>query len=86
MRNTVMHDDAWRTVRAVYDGHVLVAPALPFGWIEEPPSINRLLCLAWLENHDPMTLASVFNAVKYGHARQPAQFDAVLAGVAALQP
>ncbi|WP_158322920.1 ABC transporter substrate-binding protein [Acidisphaera rubrifaciens] len=39
---------AWQAVPAVRDGHVLVEPEVPFGWIEEPPSINRLLGLAWL--------------------------------------
>ena len=33
----------------------MVAPALPFGWVEEPPSINRLLGLAWLGGHEPAT-------------------------------
>lgn len=39
---------AWQAVPAVKAGHVLVEPEVPFGWIEEPPSINRLLGLAWL--------------------------------------
>ncbi len=86
MRDTVMHDDAWRTVRAIRNGHVFIAPNLPFGWIEEPPSINRLLGLAWLEGHDPAALASLFNAVMYGRALQTPQLDAVLAGVHSPQP
>jgi iron complex transport system substrate-binding protein len=86
MHDTVMHDDAWRTVRAVREGHVAVAPGLPFGWVEEPPSINRLLGLAWLEGRDPVTLGAMFNAVVYGHALSPAQLDTVLAGVHSLQP
>jgi iron complex transport system substrate-binding protein len=86
MRDTVMHDGAWRSVRAVRDGHVLIAPGLPFGWIEEPPSINRLLGLAWLEGRDPVTLASLFNAAVYGRALTPAMLDSVLAGVHSLQP
>ncbi len=81
MRDTVMHGQTWRSVRAVRDGHVLIAPGLPFGWIEEPPSINRLLGLAWLEGRDPATLAPLFNAVVYGRALQPAQLETVLAGV-----
>jgi iron complex transport system substrate-binding protein len=86
MRDTVMHTEAWRGVRAVREGHALVAPALPFGWLEEPPSINRLLGLAWLEGRDPITLASLFNATVYGRALTPAQLDTVLAGVHSLQP
>jgi iron complex transport system substrate-binding protein len=86
MHDTVMHDSAWRSVRAVRNGHAFIAPALPFGWAEEPPSINRLLGLAWLEGRDPVLLAARFNAVVYGHALTPAQLDTVLAGVHSLQP
>jgi iron complex transport system substrate-binding protein len=86
MREAVTHPDAWKTVRAVRDGHALVAPALPFGWVEEPPSINRILGLAWLSGHEPATLAATFNAVVYGRALTPAQLDTVLAGVHSLKP
>jgi iron complex transport system substrate-binding protein len=86
MRATVMHSDAWRIVRAVRDGHAIVAPSLPFGWVEEPPSINRLLGLAWLGGHDPATLAALFNAVTYGRALTPAQLETALAGTRTLQP
>ncbi len=70
----------WKTVRAVHSGYAFFAPALPFGWVEGPPSINRLLALAWLGGSDPGTLASLFNAVVYGHVLTPAQHDAVLSG------
>jgi iron complex transport system substrate-binding protein len=86
MRDVVMHRDAWRVVRAMREGHALVAPSLPFGWLEEPPSINRLLGLAWLEGRDPATLASLFNATVYGHALTPTQLDTVLTGIHSLQP
>jgi len=86
MRETLMRDVAWRAVRAVRDGHALVAPSLPFGWLEEPPSVNRLLGFAWLSGHDPIILASLFNATVYGRALTPPQLDTVLAGVHALPP
>ena len=28
-------------------GRVYLAPALPWGWIDEPPSVNRLLGPIW---------------------------------------
>jgi iron complex transport system substrate-binding protein len=86
MRDVAARSDVWRTLRAVRDGHVVIAPSLPFGWLEEPPSINRLLGLAWLSGRDPVTLAAVFNAVVYGHALTPTQLDTVLAGVHSSQP
>ena len=37
----------WAELRAVTQQHVYSAPALPFGWIDEPPSVNRLIGLLW---------------------------------------
>lgn len=38
----------WQGVKAVAEGRVYLAPTAPFGWIDRPPSINRLIGLAWL--------------------------------------
>lgn len=38
----------WKTIAAVAAGRVFAAPGLPFGFIDNPPSINRLLGLSWL--------------------------------------
>ncbi len=37
----------WASLPAVRQDRVYLAPALPFGWIDEPPSVNRLLGLLW---------------------------------------
>jgi iron complex transport system substrate-binding protein len=37
----------WAALRAVPQQRVYLAPALPFGWIDEPPSVNRLIGLLW---------------------------------------
>jgi iron complex transport system substrate-binding protein len=86
MHATLTQPGAWKSVRAIREGHALVAPALPFGWVEEPPSINRLLGLAWLGGHEPANAAATFYAVVYGRALTPAQLDSVLDGVRSLQP
>jgi iron complex transport system substrate-binding protein len=78
MRETLANHDAWKAVRAVSEGHAIVAPGLPFGWIENPASINRLLGLAWLEGSDPETLAVLTNAIVYGHVLTPAELRVVL--------
>ncbi|HEY4253820.1 MAG TPA: iron ABC transporter substrate-binding protein [Roseomonas sp.] len=39
---------AWRPVPAVAAGRVFLAPNLPFGFIDSPPSVNRLIGLTWL--------------------------------------
>jgi iron complex transport system substrate-binding protein len=38
----------WDQVRAVKEGNVFLAPSLPWGWIDAPPSLNRLIGLRWL--------------------------------------
>ncbi len=41
-------DPAWRNLAAVRNKKVYLAPSQPFGWIDEPPGINRLIGLYWL--------------------------------------
>lgn len=43
-------EGVWQTVPAVTAKRVHLAPTAPFGWIDGPPSINRLIGLAWLAN------------------------------------
>jgi iron complex transport system substrate-binding protein len=45
---SVRRDPLWREIAAVKSGRVYLAPNAPFGWIDFPPSINRLIGLRWL--------------------------------------
>jgi len=38
----------WQPVPAVATGRVFPAPRLPYGFIDSPPSVNRLIGLTWL--------------------------------------
>jgi iron complex transport system substrate-binding protein len=38
----------WRAVPAIARDRVFLAPRLPYGFIDAPPSINRLIGLVWL--------------------------------------
>ena len=38
----------WQAVPAVKNKRIYVAPELPFGWIDAPPAVNRLLGVEWL--------------------------------------
>lgn len=49
-RVTQNPDGVWQMVPAVAAKRVYLAPTAPFGWIDGPPSINRLIGLAWLAN------------------------------------
>jgi iron complex transport system substrate-binding protein len=41
-------DPSWQAVDAVKGKHIYSQPMQPFGWVDDPPSVNRLLGLQWL--------------------------------------
>lgn len=44
----VFADPLWRATRAARERRVFLPPNAPFGWIDFPPSTNRLIGLRWL--------------------------------------
>ncbi len=38
----------WQGLKAIKEGHLFVAPEHPFGWLDSPPGINRLMGIPWL--------------------------------------
>ena len=44
----VFYNPLWTEIDAVRDGRVYLSPTAPFGWIDRPPSLNRLMGLRWL--------------------------------------
>ena len=44
----VKGDPLWTGVKAVREKRVYLAPTAPFGWIDRPPSLNRVIGLRWL--------------------------------------
>ena len=45
---SVRSDPVWASVKAVRAGRVHLSPKMPFGWVDFPPSVNRLIGLWWL--------------------------------------
>jgi iron complex transport system substrate-binding protein len=45
---TASRDPMWSAVAAVRASRVHLSPKLPFGWVDFPPSVNRLIGLWWL--------------------------------------
>jgi iron complex transport system substrate-binding protein len=41
-------DPSWSQIDAVRRGRVFLSPKLPYGWIDAPPSLNRLIGLQWM--------------------------------------
>ena len=79
---------AWRSVAAVRAKRVHLSPKLPFGWVDFPPSVNRLIGLWWLAKilypdlfpEDLGTLTREFYQRFYHVPLSDAQIDRVLAG------
>jgi len=46
--SSVRTDPVWAQVAAVRTGQVHLSPKMPFGWVDFPPSVNRLIGLWWL--------------------------------------
>jgi iron complex transport system substrate-binding protein len=45
---SVWNDFYWQGVDAVAAERVYLSPTAPFGWIDRPPSLNRMIGLKWL--------------------------------------
>jgi len=84
----VRNDPAWASVAAVKNGRVHLSPKLPFGWIDYPPAVNRLIGLWWLGKifyperfpEDIKAQARDFYTAFYHVTPTPAQLDRVLGG------
>ncbi|ODU50677.1 MAG: hypothetical protein ABS92_02295 [Thiobacillus sp. SCN 63-374] len=71
-----LRDAFWKRLPAVREGRLLLAPAAPFGWLDGPPSVNRLIGVRWLAARlhgsaartDWIEFARDFHALFYGHA------------------
>src|SRR4051794_24870732 len=46
--NSLRRDRAWRGLSAVQRNRIYLEPNEPFGWINNPPGLNRLIGLYWL--------------------------------------
>lgn len=85
---TVRNNPLWRSVNAVKTGRVHLSPKLPFGWIDFPPSVNRLPGLWWLGSkvhpalfpEDLSVITRDFYKLFYQVDLSPEQVARVLAG------
>ena len=46
--DSLLRSTAWRGLIAVAGKRVYLEPADPFGWIDDPPGVNRIIGLYWL--------------------------------------
>ncbi|WP_431222504.1 ABC transporter substrate-binding protein [Serratia sp. L9] len=47
----IIQDPMWHHLKAVRENQVLLFSGLPFGWLDSPPGVNRLLGLRKLQSH-----------------------------------
>lgn len=84
----VYNDPTWAPITAVQARRVHLAPKLPFGWVDFPPSVNRLIGLWWLAKvlyperfpEDLRALAREFYQAFYHVSPNDVQIERVLAG------
>lgn len=88
--NSVRSKPGWNQVRAVANKRVYLAPSLPWGWIDAPPSLNRLIGLRWLlsifypaeANLDLKAETKMFYDLFYGVNLTDSQLARLLGGTA----
>jgi iron complex transport system substrate-binding protein len=81
-------DPGWASIRAVKAGRVHLSPKLPFGWVDFPPSVNRMVGLWWLAKllypaqfpEDIRAIAREFHTLFYQVTPNEAQLDLILSG------
>jgi iron complex transport system substrate-binding protein len=84
----VKTDPVWAPIKAVQAGRVHLSPKLPFGWVDFPPSVNRLIGLWWLAKilypaqfpEDLRPLTRDFYTRFFHMTPTDAQIESVLAG------
>jgi len=84
----VRGDPLWKDISAVRSGRVHLSPKMPFGWVDFPPSVNRLIGLWWLAQifypehfkEDIRALTRDFYKLFYHVTPSDADLDRVLAG------
>lgn len=92
--DAVWRDPLWRGVAAVQAGRVHLAPGVPFGWIDFPPSVNRLIGLRWLARtlypdafaEDLRPAVREFYTRAYHRTPTDAQLDALLTSAERRRP
>lgn len=88
----VLDDPLWQPLAAVRNRRVHLAPTRPFGWLDVPPSVNRLIGVRWLlallhpgraDDAASLRAATVdFYRLFYGVELDAAAIDALLGGAA----
>ena len=44
----IQKDSSWQSLRAIKEERAYLVPSIPYGFLYNPPSVNRLMGLDWL--------------------------------------
>lgn len=77
----------WQRLPAVREGRLHLVPSLPFGWLDSPPGVNRLLGVRWLlslfygdaESTDLLAATQYFFQLFYSSSPDRATLENLLA-------
>jgi iron complex transport system substrate-binding protein len=84
--DALLHRREWRGLAAVRAKKVYLAPGDPFGWIDDPPGVNRAIGLSWLSTlfypnlyqQDIRAVARDFYQLYYGIQLTDRQLEALV--------
>src|SRR5205085_930143 len=84
--NALQRDRGWRRLAAVRNNRVYLEPTSPFGWIDDPPGVSRLIGLYWLSilfypeqtQEDLRTITCDFYDKFYGEKLTTARLEALV--------
>lgn len=83
----MLKDPAWMSLPAMKEGRMIVVPSQPYGFLADPPSVNRYLGLRWLGaifypdiyGRDLTSEVRDFFKLFYGVEADEGQIEAILA-------
>ena len=92
--NALQRGRTWREIAAVRNKRVYLEPENPFGWIDDPPGVNRLIGLYWLSGlfyadqtqEDLRSVTCDFYNRFYGEKLTNAQVEALVRPAGAKPP
>jgi iron complex transport system substrate-binding protein len=92
--DALQRDRRWRRLAAVRNKRVYLEPENPFGWIDDPPGVNRLIGLYWLSDlfypdqtqEDLRAVTCDFYNKFYGEKLTNAQLEALVGPAGAKPP
>lgn len=84
--DAVSGDKTWQELEAIKEGRYYETPSLPYNWMSNPPSVNRILGIWWLGNllypeiydYDIYEKVTEFYSLFYGRELSREQVSAML--------